>query len=210
MKNNDEIKQRLLKAIKNDLPGEKSHLKMIPESRLNMSLNFDEKEVKKSAVLLFLFPENGTFNLLFIKRAKDGSRHSGQIAFPGGKFEYFDNGLMNTALRETEEEVGIPKENIKVIKKLSSLFIPVSNFMVYPYVGISDKKPDFKLNTDEVQEIYELDFRKLLSAKRIEKTFMVRNQEIKSPFYVFENFEIWGASAMILSEFIDLIKPEFR
>ncbi|NOZ34084.1 MAG: CoA pyrophosphatase [Chlorobi bacterium] len=209
MNSGDKIKEKLLRAMQNDLPGEKSHIKMIPESRLNISCNINSETVKKSAVLLPLFPENGTFKLLFIKRATDGSRHSGQIAFPGGKFENSDNGLINTALREAEEETGIHKNDVKVIKSLSSLFIPVSNFSVYPFVGIIDYKPEINLNSDEVQEVYELDISELLSAKRIDKSFTVRDQKLTAPFYIFDEFEIWGASAMILSEFIDLIKPEF-
>ncbi len=209
MNSGDKIKEKLLRAMQNDLPGEKSHIKMIPESRLNISYDINSETVKKSAVLLLLFPENGTFKLLFIKRATDGSSHSGQIAFPGGKFEDSDNGLINTALREAEEETGIHKNDVKVIKSLSSLFIPVSNFSVYPFVGIINYKPEINLNSDEVQEVYELDITELLSAKRIEKSFTVRGQKLTAPFYIFCEFEIWGASAMILSEFIDLIKPEF-
>ena len=208
MNNAAEIKQGLLKAMKNNLPGNKSHLKMIPESRLN-NPEYDKKNVKKSAVLLLLFPENETYNIFFIKRTEDNGSHSGQIAFPGGKFEKTDNNLENTSLRETEEEIGIKKEDIRIIKELSPLFIPVSKFLVYPFVGIIDYNPKITINSDEVQEIFSLDFQKIITAKPVEKTFEVRNQKITAPFYIFKEFEIWGASAMILSEFIDLIKNEF-
>lgn len=196
--------------MKNELPGEKSHLKMIPENRLNISFDINADKIKKSAVLLLLFPENGSFNLLFIKRAENGSKHSGQIAFPGGKFEEVDNVLKNTALRETEEEVGIKEDDIKILKSLTSLFIPVSNFSVNPFVGMIDYKPKIIMNPDEVQEVFSLNIQEVLAAKRIEKTINVRNQIITTPFYVFKEFEIWGASAMILSEFIDLLKTEIN
>lgn len=114
---------------------------MIPESRLNLPFDINSEKIQKSAVLLLLFPDKGSLNLLFIKRAEDGGKHSGQIAFPGGKFEENDNILENTALRETEEEVGIKKEDIKILKSLTSLLIPVSNFSVKPFVGIIDYKP---------------------------------------------------------------------
>ena len=182
---------------------------MIPESRLNISFDIDAEKIKKSAVLLLLFPENGSFQLLFIKRANDGGRHSGQIAFPGGKFEIDDNNLINTALRETEEEIGINKVYVEILKSLTPLIIPVSNFSVKPFVGMIDTKPEIKMNSDEVQKVYGLDIRDILTAKRIEKTFKVRNQTITAPFYIFDEFEIWGASAMILSEFADLLKTEF-
>ncbi len=209
MNNDSGIKYDFLNALKNDLPGEVSHLKMIPESRLNTSLNFDKKTVKKSAVLLLLFPEDNSLKLLFIKRATDGSSHSGQIAFPGGKFENKDNDLKETALRETEEEIGIKKKDIQVLKQLTSLFIPVSNFSVNPFVGIIEYKPVISMNSDEVEEVFTVDLEEILSAKRTERTFNVRNQTITAPFFIFDEFEIWGASAMILSEFIDLIKPGF-
>lgn len=196
--------------MKNELPGEKSHLKMIPESRLNISFDSTADKFKKSAVLLLLFPENGSFNLLFIKRAENGSKHSGQIAFPGGKFEEGDNVPENTALRETEEEVGIKENDIKILKSLTSLLIPVSNFIVNPFVGMIDYKPKIIMNSDEVQEVFSLNIQEVLTAKRIEKTIHVRNQIITAPFYVFKEFEIWGASAMILSEFIDLLKTEIN
>ncbi len=210
MNDDSGIKYKFLNALKNDLPGEISHLKMIPESRLNTSLNFNENTVKKSAVLLLLFSENNSLKLLFIKRAKDGSRHSGQIAFPGGKFENKDNDLKQTALRETEEETGINKKDITILKQLTPLFIPVSNFHVTPFVGIIEYKPAINMNTDEVEEVFTVDLEEILSAKTVEKTFDVRSQKIKAPFFIFEEFEIWGASAMILSEFIDLIKSELN
>ncbi len=209
MNNNSGIKYDFLNALKNDLPGEASHLKMIPESRLNTSLDFDKNTVKKSAVLLLLFPENNSLKLLFIKRATDGSSHSGQIAFPGGKFENKDNDLKETALRETEEEVGIKKKDIQILKQLTSLFIPVSNFSVNPFIGIIEYKPAINMNIDEVEDIFTVDLKEILSAKKTERTFNIRNQTITAPFFIFDEFEIWGASAMILSEFIDLIKPGF-
>ncbi len=210
MNNTIDIKNGILKAVKNDLPGEASHLKMVPESRLNNSFDNNSEEIKQSAVLLLLFPENGTYKLLFIKRAEDGSRHSGQIAFPGGKFENYDNGLINTALREAKEETGIKSKDVRVLKSLTSLFIPVSNFSVNPFIGMIDYVPEIKINSDEVQEVFLLDIEEILRAKRIEKRFKVRNQTITAPFYVFDEFEIWGASAMILSEFIDLLKTELK
>ena len=210
MNNIIDIKNDILKAVKNDLPGEDSHLKMIPESRLNNSFDNHTEEIKQSAVLLLLFPENGTYKLPFIKRAQDGSRHSGQIAFPGGKFESCDSSLINTVLREAEEEVGIKSKDVRVLKSLTPLFIPVSNFSVNPFIGMIDYLPEIIINSDEVQVVFLLDLKEILNAKRIEKKIKIRNQTITAPFYVFDEFEIWGASAMILSEFIDLLKTEFN
>ncbi len=206
----ENIKDKLLKALQNKLPGHSSHIKMMPESRLNMSYDFDINNVKKSAVLLLLFPENKTYKLIFIKRAEDNGSHSGQIAFPGGKVEISDKDLEYTALRETEEEIGIKKENVRIIRGLTPLFIPVSKFLVYPFVGIIDYFPKLCINKKEVQDVYFADFKIVVSAEKTEKYVSTRNEKITAPFYVFKEFEIWGASAMILSEFADLLKKDFN
>ncbi len=204
------IKEKILKAIQSNLPGSVSQIKMLPEGRLPKNDIDKTEKIKKSAVLLLLIPENDTYKLLFIKRADDGSKHSGQIAFPGGKVEGVDNGLAETALRECEEEVGIVKEDIIILKPLSSLFIPVSNFFVKPFLGIIDYKPGLNINPDEVQKVFLLDIKELFVAKPVIKKIKVRGKKITAPFYVFDEFEIWGASAMILSEFIDLLKTELK
>ncbi len=203
------MEQKLLNIFRNNLPGATSQLKMMPKHHQGNLPAGKNAETKTSAVLLLLFPEDALYKLVFIKRSEDGGKHSGQIAFPGGKTEPGDANIQETALREAEEEIGIRREDIAQIKPLTALFIPVSNYMVYPFVGISKSKPDFSINKREVQQLYFADIKSLLNAACIKKTFKVRNRTVTAPFFIFDEFELWGASAMMLSEFIDLLKTEF-
>jgi len=192
------------------LPGFDSQKKLAPESRHNLRDLSQAVNPKKSAVLILLFPVNGEVYVPFIKRVTDGSMHSGQIAFPGGKLENYDNNLTETALREAEEEIGIDKESVEVIRKLTPLYIPVSNFYVQPVVGFIETKPNFIIDKNEVDELYNVSLNELNKAEIINKRFKVRNVEIKAPFFVLNEIEIWGATAMILKEFIDIIKNIYK
>ncbi|NPA67673.1 MAG: CoA pyrophosphatase [Chlorobi bacterium] len=204
---NPEIKNRLIKAVKNPLPGLKSHKKMMPDNRIGNAKN--NRPPHKSAVLLLLFPDKTDLKLIFIKRTQNESIHSGQTAFPGGKFEKTDINLKNTALREAKEEINVNPDKITVIKELTPLYIPVSNFNVHPFVGISETKPRLKASKNEVDRIFTAKLSKLFEIKPVSKIINVRNNIINAPFFIFDEFEVWGASAMILNEFIDLTKPEF-
>ena len=190
------------------LPGMDAHLKMAPITRLQELKNLcHTDEPKKSAVLILFFNENGKTKLVFIRRPVDTSVHSGQIAFPGGKYEEGDKELVNTALRETWEEIGVDPKTINVIGPISKLYIPPSNFDVFPFVGYTKERPDFITN-EEVDKLLEFDLDTLLNPD----TFTTR--EIKTrfgklvdvPCYYIDNNIIWGATAMIVSELIDIIK----
>ncbi len=203
--NFDTIENILTLELKKKLPGLKSQSKMIAKGRGDFLSLKKLERTKKSAVLVLLYKENKQVFIVFIKRAEDGGSHSGQIAFPGGKVEKFDKNFIETALRETEEEIGVSKKPIKVLGKLTSLFIPVSNYDVQPIVGILNKKPKFKRNISEVAEIYCVNLIDLINAKVINKTFKIHNIEISAPFYILNKIEIWGATAMVVSEFIEII-----
>ncbi|HEY9115750.1 MAG TPA: CoA pyrophosphatase [Bacteroidales bacterium] len=194
----------------NALPGISAQLNMAPVSRLKEIKNPDSNRVvKKSAVLILFYPENGSTKLVMIKRAIDDSVHSGQIAFPGGKFEAKDKELTMTALRETHEEVGINPELIKIIGKLSTLYIPPSNYDVYPFIAYTLEKPAMK-NNYEVEKIIEIDLKELLAPENItQKTINHRfGKLLDVPCFYIQNEIIWGASAMIISELLEVIKAQ--
>jgi 8-oxo-dGTP pyrophosphatase MutT (NUDIX family) len=193
-------------AMKNKLPGVESHFKALPDSRRILESNFNPETARKSAVLLLLYPTKGSWYLPFIQRTIDGTIHSGQIAFPGGKSEAGDADYIETAKRESWEEIGINRNDIKVINVLTPLCIPVSNFVVYPVVGFVDYKPDFTIFKKEVAEIHTVDLKTVLNNDIKIKILQAGNLDIKVPFYLFEGFEVWGATAMILTEFIDVLK----
>lgn len=198
--------KELKDALEKDLPGFESQLKASPEQRKNLKDISKIKQAKKSAVLILLYPDNGSIFIPFIKRITDGSMHSGQIAFPGGKYELKDRNLSYTALREAEEEVGVIKNDIIVLHNLTPLYIPVSNYLVQPIVGKIDYCPEFIPNNQEVEDIYKVNINELYDSAMVEKEFDIRGENIKAPFFVLDKIEIWGATAMILSEFIDIIK----
>ena len=200
LKQIEKIKLRLLQP----LPGIKAQERMA--ARVIPMPHSIPKTARPSAVLILFFPINDELHLVFIKRAEDGKAHSGQISFPGGKSESEDADLSATAIREANEEVGIMSEEIEMLGQLTSLYIPVSNFNVYPFVAFSKQRPRYSIDKKEVAKILEIPLEMLFHLERktvtrvtspADKTF-VRDV----PAYQLEDGTIiWGATAMILSEF---------
>jgi len=204
--NKNMIIQSIENELKKPLPGIQSQKIMAPESRLR-TLVAETGESKKSGVLLLLYYKNDILNLVFIIRAIDKSVHSGQISFPGGKYDKVDKNLIDTSLRETFEEIGVNPLDIQVLGNLTNLFIPVSNYIVSPYIGFSSIKPSFKLNDSEVAGIIEIPLAHFLDEQnRITGTVDVRGTKYEVPVFKVGEHQIWGATAMILSEFVDLLK----
>ena len=196
------IKSELLKP----LPGLKYQAKMAPSARLN-NYNPNPKFARKGGVLLLLYYSDNELNIALIKRAKDGGVHSGQIAFPGGKHEQEDSSIIETALRETNEEIGVNKNSIEVLGTLTNLYIPVSNYNVYPTVGFCNTEPKFTINKSEVEKMILLPLNNFIKLENIKSgKITVKNQEIETKFYKINDQIIWGATAMIISEFIEHIK----
>ena len=203
----DELKYK----FQQPLPGLVSHQKMSPPHRAKALLEIQENRhlTRQSAVMVLLFPENEKLKTVFIKRSEYDGVHSGQIAFPGGKQEKTDTGFEATALRETFEEIGITADKIEIIGQLSDLFIPPSNFCVKVFVGYCDKKPSYILDKREVQSAIEVDIEELCNKNNIsEKEFGSSSLgiTIKAPYFNVNNIEIWGATAMITSELLDVLK----
>lgn len=203
--NFDALKDKLIEELNGGLPGFDSQMIMAPKGRIPKHINIEKQNIKKSAVLILLHPDNGEILVSFIKRVTDGSKHSGQIAFPGGKFEDGDKDFTETAKRETEEEIGVKANDINILGILTPLFIPVSNYDVQPVVGSINYKPDYNKCIDEVDEVYSVKLEELKEAYTVCKTFEIRNETITAPFYMLNGIEIWGATAMILSEFIEIL-----
>lgn len=200
----------LISSVENTaLGGWESHKKMIPKQRITFNNNEIAKlKPKKAGVLALFYPNNNneTFFLLTLRAQYNGT-HASQISFPGGKYENFDSNLKNTALRETYEEVGIKIEDIEIKKQMTETFIPPSNFLVSPFIGILNKTPTFKPN-HEVNKIIEVKLTDLLNKKTITtknlSTSYMKN--IAVPCFKLNNYTVWGATAMILSEIKDLLK----
>jgi len=204
----DLIKELKIKLLQK-LPGSQAHFRMEPITR-NAFLNLKHPTPpRQSAILIVLFEENGKIKTTFIKRNSYDGVHSGQIAFPGGRYEDHDNNLINTALRETEEEVGIPKEAVKILGSLSKIYIPPSNFDVLPVVGYTEKVPQLTIDPVEVSKAFFVELEALASPSNL-GTYTVTlkdGMQASIPCYQVSNYTIWGATAMILSEFNEIISP---
>ena len=185
------------------LPGAAAHELMMGRVR-----NFPAKvpdDARQSAVMCLLFPIDGQLNILLMKRREDNTAHSGQVSFPGGRYEPEDLTLENTALREAFEEVGVLQEELTILGPLTTLYIPVSNFNVSPFLAYAEKRPEYTLSPDEVSYVMEVPLSDLFNHKRKIKTNVISPAMPDSIFnvnaYQLEDSTIiWGATAMILSE----------
>ena len=191
------------KALSQSLPGSVSHRKMLPNNR-ELSANPEElKTVKHSSVLLLLFIENNELNVCLIKRTAHMKHHASQIGLPGGRIEKGETAL-ETAFRETWEEIGISRKKIEILGSLSELYVQVSGFQIHPFVGWLNKKPEFIVNKNEVEKT--ISFPLKLITNSIEEVEMnTISGQLKVPCIRFEDEIIWGATAMILLEFADVL-----
>jgi 8-oxo-dGTP pyrophosphatase MutT (NUDIX family) len=196
------INQKQWKEIlSTDLPGEQAQMLMAPEFRGEFVQTDD---ALRAAVLVLMYPFQERTYLVFMKRNAYDGPHSAQVSFPGGAWEKKDKTLEITALRETKEEMGITNE-ITLLGSLTELYIPVSNFRVTPFVGWTDRKPQFDPDPSEVQYVIESTLDELMDPENRTSEIIYRHgQSIMTPYFHIRNEKIWGATAMILSEFLQL------
>ncbi len=205
----DQLKIQLTLA----LPGEEVQFEMAHVNREKKSLKKENlNHFKISAVLLFIYPdENNAPSFILIQRPAYDGFHSSQIGLPGGKLEPIDNDIASAALREFKEEIGC-EEVPNLIGECSEIFIPVSNFIVHPFVGYLDYKPIFKPDEREVAEIIECKIETLLNPEIIKETIVKPHPTLsfKTPYFEIENKVVWGATAMILNEFKAIALNSFK
>lgn len=188
-------------ALRQALPGEKAQLQMAPAFRGSFP---DQGEPVRAAVLILLYPVDQETHLVLIKRNIYKGPHSGQVSFPGGAWEADDLTLEHTALRETREEIGI-QADMEILGALTPLLIPVSNFLVSPYVAWIDQHPVFHPDPSEVQYVIEVSVRQLMDPEVLDSEILHhRGRPVETPFYRVGQDKVWGATAMILSEFLQL------
>lgn len=197
------FKQISSKIKKNELPGLEAQLLLAPDFRKETLRNyFNLEKAKKAGVLILFYPDikNITYFVLILRKSYKGV-HSGQVALPGGKIEKNDRDLVHTALRETEEEIGVDMSTIQVLKPMTELYIPPSNFLVKPTVAMVDYLPKFIKEETEVEVIIPVklgDFLELKPRHGMINTSYVGNKQVMS--FPIKGYTVWGATAMILSE----------
>jgi 8-oxo-dGTP pyrophosphatase MutT (NUDIX family) len=206
----DQFLKYALKVLNVELPAMNAHRKMAPPNREELLKNTDFTKVvpKKAAVMMLFYPKAHQTHLALILRNSYNGVHSSQIAFPGGKVEVEDFDLEQTAIRETHEEIGVLPSAINVVRAFTEVYIPPSNYMVYPFLGYCQDALDFELQVDEVAGIVELPLIDFLDDKIIVTNTMMTSYagSIEVPgFQVNEHF-VWGATAMMLSELKETLK----
>jgi 8-oxo-dGTP pyrophosphatase MutT (NUDIX family) len=197
-------KEQLASELKKPLPGVDAQLRMSPAMRRPVSVEYP---LKNAGVLILLYPHGGRVHTVFIKRTEYEGVHSGQVSLPGGMFEEKDRSLVNTALREANEETGIDIVSVTIIGKLTPLHIPVSNVNVHAFVGVTNKRPDFIHDPAEVQFLIEESLDELLNeVNHKTKSMTLFGNEVIVPYFDIKGNHIWGATAMIISEFCEILR----
>ncbi len=205
------FEKQIVKVTKLELPGEATQLKMAPIERLLelKKVAREKQTAKKAGVMALFYPsQNFETHLILILRKTYKGVHSAQVGFPGGKLEPGDTSLKEAALRETEEEVGVPSQTISVLKELTEIYIPPSNFFVQPYLGITSIPPQFIPQENEVEALIEVPLThfmddKILISKKLSTSYATN---INVPAFMLNGHVVWGATAMMLSEVRELLK----
>ena len=208
-KNLEYLTEKIQFRLKAGLPGEEAQKKMMamPANLKRFDLRAREG-ARSSSVLILMYPGDGEVYIPLIVRNDYKGAHSGQVGLPGGKKEEEDDDLEATALRETEEELGIAREEVRILGKLTELYIPVSNFKVHPFLGMMSSKPLFKPDPYEVNRLIETPLRNLLNPelRKMKKIKVNKVFNLDAPYFDLENQTVWGATAMILGEFMHILE----
>ena len=205
--NNDNMIDRIINNIKialnNPLPGNRAHQKMISYSRPSAEIiRAMDANPKESAVMILLYKLNDRLCFPLILRPEYDGVHSRQIGLPGGQKDKTDKDLIETALRETYEEIGANVNHINVLGALTEIYIPPSNFLVKPVVAYYDPVSEFKADETEVSRIFTSSLDELIDLNIEKREIFIRHQKNKTSVscFMIEEEIVWGATAMILSE----------
>ena len=197
--------------LRDILPGKSAHLLMAPDHRVN-SLTLEQEPPANSinsAVLVLLIPSMNEWEVVLIKRNIYNGIHSGQISFPGGKCDADDPDITHTACREAFEELGIDRKEIKIIGQLSRLYVPPSNYTIYPVLAISSNRGEYKPDPREVAGYIHVPLScfdpSLIKRSKVQAG---PGEWIEAPSYVIDGHIIWGATAMIIAELYQVAAAE--
>jgi 8-oxo-dGTP pyrophosphatase MutT (NUDIX family) len=199
------------RALSRPLPGLDAQIKMAPQPRPGWNPNFAmPPDCREGGVLILLYPRAGQLHFVLTRRTETLRSHKGQIALPGGAREDGE-ALVQTALRETREELGVPPEGTEVLGQLSALYTPPSNYCIHPFVAYRPIAPTFRRDPVEVADVLEVSLALLLnpSTRKVEHWSDPRFESPRRvPFFDIHGQVVWGATAMILSEFVTLLEDE--
>lgn len=205
--NINSLKELLTERIHKGLPGWDAHVKMSTHVHQHARLK-PPQHTRKAAVMMLLYPKDNQLWMPLIERPVYDGVHSGQMALPGGKVEPEDTDLMHTAIRETFEEIGVKVKPEKMIGRLSDLYIPPSNMMVSPFVGLLEDPPSYIADPLEVASIIDISVQSLRVPENylLKKIKVYNGNVLNAPSFILEGKTIWGATAMMLSELVILME----
>ncbi len=205
-----EFVKNLKEALKKGLPGTQVQWMMATSDRLLKDFpKVPGPDAREAAVLILLWPENGSVHTVFMQRPDYVGFHGGQISFPGGKKEQDDENLIRTAIRETLEETGLSTDSIEIAGMLTPLFIPVSNMIVTAVIGCMKELPSFNPDTQEVDHLIIADLNRFLEQGIIKtKPMELMGESYNIRYFDYEGYVIWGATAMMLNELLEIIRRE--
>lgn len=207
--NFDELTRFLEKRVRLSMPGNTAHQMMKPKMANGAPLNLKHSTPpRKGGVLILLYEDDGVVRFPLIQRPNYEGIHSGQMALPGGRYEEEDKNQYQTALRESNEEIGVDQNEVEVIGSLSEFFVAASNYMVLPVIGKITAKPTFIPEPREVDEIVTPSVNHLVDPKRLKEKEITVSSGFKMhcPYYDLEDRTVWGATAMMLSEMVAILK----
>lgn len=189
-------------ALRQPLPGLPAMVRMAPNPRPLYPPTPDHRP-REGAVLLLLYPNgaDGELHLVLTRRTDTVGSHRGQISFPGGSVDPDDLSTAHTALREACEEIGVCQADLRLLGALTPLYIPPSDFRIYPHVAFTPRRPDFRLQPDEVAELLETPISHFLDeGNTAQEEWFVGGATRQIPYYLVGGHKVWGATAMVLAE----------
>ena len=204
------LKNRLSNLSNLALPGETAQDLMAPQDRISRPSEneINNKSPRWAGVVALFYPSSeGEAMLVLILRNTYKGVHSNQVGFPGGRSELYDASIEQTALRETEEEIGVGRHTIKLVKKMTKIYIPPSNFWVQPFIGYVDYTPTFIPEVAEVAAVLEIRVDDFLALENVITTKITTSYAVavEVPAFLLNDHRVWGATAIMLSEIKTLL-----
>lgn len=200
------LKIKLAQHLVKELPGKPAQKIMLTKPRNPINYSSNSECPNPAAVLILLFPVKQDIRFFLTKRTNVVQYHKGQISLPGGAWEEGEQ-LWGTALRETNEEIGVREDHIQFIGELTPLFVPVTGFLIHPFVGWVDEEPETSPDPTEVESLFAVSVSALMdqnSCQREEQT--IRDYVFDVPYFLLNKQKVWGATSMVLSEFKTVLK----
>jgi 8-oxo-dGTP pyrophosphatase MutT (NUDIX family) len=203
--NFDQVVERLVEQLKAALPGPAAHALLAPNPRRRWPEGFDHATIRDAAALLLIFPIARRAHIVLTVRADTLGRHGGQISLPGGAIDPGES-VEHAAVREAHEEVGLPVADARVIGRLTPIDIPISGFRLHPVVAIAAHRPAFAAAATEVASVLEIALDELADRScLVTRERQLDGTRVAIPAFAVAGHEIWGATAMVLAEFLSLL-----